>query len=63
MDINEAIRICHRNRIYVYPVKVLGCWKVHREYNGKPYTYDKTINVKDQSKAVNATYINLAKKL
>ncbi len=63
MDINQAIKICHKNRVYVYPVKVKGLWYVQREYDGKHFVYEKSINVEDQSKAVNATYINLAKKL
>ncbi len=49
--------------IYGYPVRGKGFWKIHREYNGVHYTYEKSIKVIEQSKAVNATYINLAKKL
>lgn len=63
MDINKAIQICHKNRVYVYPIKKLGKWYIHREYNGKDFTYEKPIDVKDQSKAMSATYINLANKL
>ena len=63
-DINIAMQKCHKNRVFVYPVKHLNNWYIERVVNGgKPYRYPKEISKQKQSEAMSTTYIYLANKL
>lgn len=62
-EINLAIQKCHKNKVFVYPVKKHGKWYIQRTVNGREYTYKKEISKDQQSKAMELTYISLANKL
>lgn len=73
IQVNEAIIICHRNGVKIYPVSRLGFWYVQVEYNGRTKRIDKPIgagatlsthkpNFKNVNwiEAINKTYIHYA---
>ena len=62
-EINLAMQKCHKNKVFVYPVRVLGKWYIERLVNGKPYRYRKEIDKDKQSLSMELTYIDLANKL
>ena len=61
MDINEAMVICFKNNVKVYPHK----GKIHvAELNKQTIVYDKKLlNPKDINNAMTKTYIYHAKKI
>lgn len=64
-DVNLAIQKCHKNKVYVYPVKdtLSNKWYIERIVNGRHYKYPKEIDKSEQSRAMELTYISLANKL
>lgn len=62
-EINLAMQKCHKNKVFVYPVRVLGKWYIERLVNGKPYRYRKEIDKGKQSISMALAYIDLANKL
>jgi len=62
-DVNLAMQKCHKNKVYVYPIRVLGKWYIERTVNGRVYRYQKEIDKSEQSRAMELTYINIANKL
>lgn len=56
---------CHKNKVYVYPVrdKFTNKWHIERTINGRSYRYEKEIDKDQQSKAMELTYISIANKL
>jgi hypothetical protein len=65
MDTSIACGICFKKGIKVYPVKVGGTWRVEvKEEGRKPIRYKKPLKEGfDTSKALESTYIFLAKKI
>jgi hypothetical protein len=65
MDISVACGICFKKGIKVYPVKVGATWRVEVKEEGKKSTrYKKPLKEGfDTSKALESTYIFLAKKI
>ena len=64
IEINNAMSVCFKNRVIVYPIKVTGGWKIERQIEDrKPKTYDKIISEKEINEAVTKVYISIANKL
>jgi hypothetical protein len=65
MEVGEAMSICFKKYIKVYPVKVGGTWRVEvKTGNNKPIRYEKPVKQgSDTSNALAKTYIFLAKKI
>ena len=63
MNFNEAIKICLRNGVKVYPVYKNGKWYIETMILDKKKIIDKPIQNKEIDNAVKKTYIHLAKKL
>tara|TARA_R110000796_G_scaffold93394_1_gene197909 strand:- start:665 stop:886 length:222 start_codon:yes stop_codon:yes gene_type:complete len=65
MDTSTACGICFKKGIKVYPVKVGGTWRVEvKEEGQKAIRYKKPLKEgTDTGKALEATYIFLAKKI
>jgi hypothetical protein len=62
MDINEAMSICHRNKIKVYPIHVKGKWQVE-VYNKTIISRGKNLySAKKINEVIKKTYIYLAEK-
>lgn len=63
MEVHEAMFICFKNKIKCYPVKTVLGWKIEYVINNNKYKFDKIVNSdKDKNKAMEKTYIFLAKK-
>lgn len=63
MNFNEAIKICLRNGVKVYPVYKGGKWYIETMILDKKKTFDKEVQNKDIDGAMKKTYVYLAKKL
>ena len=65
MDVSIACGICFKEGIKVYPVKVGATWRVEvKTDKNKPIRYKKPLKEGfDTSKALELTYIFLAKKI
>lgn len=62
MEIAEAMYICIKNNIKVYPIIVGYKFKIEVSINGNIKLYDKILTSKEVNKAMTKTYIFYAKK-
>ena len=62
-DINLAIQKCHKNKVFVYPIRIHGKWYIERTVNGRHYRYEKEISKDKKSESMEKTYIAIANKL
>tara|TARA_R110000772_G_C13195550_1_gene429495 strand:+ start:663 stop:893 length:231 start_codon:yes stop_codon:yes gene_type:complete len=63
-NISEAMSICIKNGIYVYPIKANGCWNIQVVNKKKINTFSKKLySNKEVNDAVVITYIHYFKKL
>ena len=63
MEISNAMALCFKNKIKVYPVKTVVGWKIQVVINNKKTTYDKVLlNKKDINVAIYKSYLYLANK-
>lgn len=64
MSISEAVSICVKNEIKVYPVKRRNGWFLQVNFKGVLKTFEKRLDSnKDISDAVQKTYLHYAKKI
>lgn len=63
MKIDEAIKICLRNGVKVYPIYKSGKWYIETMILDKKKTFDKEVQNKDIDNAIKKTYVYMAKKL
>jgi len=63
MDFGEAIRICLRNDVKVYPVPATGGFKIEVSINEKRTTFEKIIKKKEVDEAMRKTYVHFAKQI
>ncbi len=67
MQVNDAVSICHKKGIYIYPELIKGSWYIFKEHNGKivkgtnPHTQAAINNQKNH--IVTMAYIHYAKEL
>ena len=63
MEISNAMSICFKNKIKVYPIKTVVGWKIQVVINNKKTTYDKVLlNKKEINVAIYKSYLYLAEK-
>jgi hypothetical protein len=63
MEISDAMKICFKNGIKIYPINTITGWIIEYTINGKPYKFDKVLNDnKEKNIAVAKSYIYLAEK-
>jgi hypothetical protein len=64
MNINDALSLCFKNDIKVYPVIVNGRHKVAAQFQSNPpKVFDKYVAGNELNEALVKTYIHYAKKL
>ena len=63
MKFEEAIKLCLRNDIKVYPVNVKQGWMIEVEQNKKTKRINKIIKNNEIDQAMKKTYIYYAKKI
>ena len=65
MTINEAMSICFKEGVEVYPMRINGEWKIEVKKQGqKPTQYKKSVEAGSKtSLAIAKTYLYLAKKI
>lgn len=62
-DINQALQICYRNNVKVYPVNVNWKWYIEADINGKKKRFSKAVQPKEVNESVTKTYIHYANQL
>jgi len=63
MDINEAMRICFKNNVKIYPQITRSIYRVAIDRNGKVQIGQKTFNNKNINDAIIKTYLYIAQEL
>lgn len=63
MDWHEAIRICFKNNVKVYPIYKFRKWFIECDINGKIKSFPKPLKSNEIDNAMKKTYIFLAEKL
>lgn len=65
MDINDAMKICFKNNVKVYPFynKTIRMWNVVVDIDGQAKKIPKDLKQKELNNAIKKTYIFYAKKL
>ena len=63
MEISEAMVLCFKNGIKVYPVKTVTGWKIEYVINSEKHKFNKVLNSnKEKNNATTKSYLYLAKK-
>ena len=62
MDVSQAMSICFKNNVKVYPIMFKGSFKVQVSFDGKIKTFDKMIGKNEVNEALTKTYLHYAEK-